>query len=206
MIEKCKQLTLSQRIKFEEMLDQKHREFEIVNELDKSQSTIAKEVNKHKKFKPRGPLRNDNMYNCKFLLIVKKTKLKKRKEPQNYDGRTYSYSLNYKVLNPYLPTTKMDTVYNSQSGPYVQTFMFENACFMLGILYMDKTADSMSTTLSIFQDILSNEEYKELFSLLLTDRGTEFGRTDNLKLILKQVKLEVKCSTVIRYNLVRNLM
>ena len=54
---------------------------------------------------------------------------------------------------------------------------------------MDKTADSMSTTLSIFQDILSNEEYKELFSLLLTDRGTEFGRTDNLKLILKQVKL-----------------
>ena len=48
MIEKNKQLTLSQRIKIEEMLNQRHRKFEIANELDKSQSTIAREINKHK--------------------------------------------------------------------------------------------------------------------------------------------------------------
>ena len=39
MIEKGKQLTLSQRIKIEEMLNQRYRKFEIANELDKSQST-----------------------------------------------------------------------------------------------------------------------------------------------------------------------
>ncbi len=36
MINKGKQFTLSQRIKIEEMLNQRHRKFEIANELDKS--------------------------------------------------------------------------------------------------------------------------------------------------------------------------
>ena len=40
MIEKGKQLTLSQRIKIEEMLNQRYRKFEIANELDKSHSDV----------------------------------------------------------------------------------------------------------------------------------------------------------------------
>lgn len=58
MINKGKQLTLSQRIKIEEMLNQRHRKFEIANELGKSQSTIAREINKHKKLKPSNPFGN----------------------------------------------------------------------------------------------------------------------------------------------------
>ena len=50
MINKGKQLTLSQRIKIENMLNQRRRKFEIAIELDKSQSTIAREINKHRKF------------------------------------------------------------------------------------------------------------------------------------------------------------
>ena len=69
MITKNKQLTLSQRIKIEEMLNQRHRKFEIANELDKSQSTIAREIDKHKKLKPHNPLRTDNLYNCKYFGI-----------------------------------------------------------------------------------------------------------------------------------------
>ena len=72
MIEKGKQLTLSQRIKIEEMLNQRYRKFEIANELDKSQSTIAREINKHKKLKPHNPLNNDNLYNCKYFINCKK--------------------------------------------------------------------------------------------------------------------------------------
>ena len=72
MINKGKQLTLSQRIKIEEMLNQRHRKFEIANELDKSQSTIAREINKHKKLKPSNPFRQDNMYNCKYFINCKK--------------------------------------------------------------------------------------------------------------------------------------
>ena len=44
MIEKGKQLTLSQRNKIEEMLNQRRRKFEIANELDKTQSTIAEKL------------------------------------------------------------------------------------------------------------------------------------------------------------------
>lgn len=311
MTNKGKQLTLSQRIKIEDMLNQRYRKFEIANELDKSQSTISREINKHRKFKPSNPFRNDNMYNCKYFINCKrctekckifqpvpcndrdrnigvcnnckdlksckldkyfyiaqeaqnqyeytlkdsrqgvnlntselielahiicplikkgqsiytilnnhpeislcektiynyiemglfkdwdvssltlkrklrrrltKKKLKKRKEPENYDGRTYTDYLNYKILNPYVPTTEMDTIYNQQSGPYIQTFIFENTSFMIGILHTSKTADSMSNTLNVFQNKLSDEEYQKLFSLLLTDRGTEFAKPQQFEI------------------------
>lgn len=51
MINKGKQLILNQRIKMEQLLNQRRRKYEIANELDKSQSTISREINKHKKIK-----------------------------------------------------------------------------------------------------------------------------------------------------------
>ena len=48
MVENAKQITLSQTIKIEEMLNQRRRKYEIANELDKTPSTIAREINKHK--------------------------------------------------------------------------------------------------------------------------------------------------------------
>lgn len=104
------------------------------------------------------------------------TKLKKRKEPADYTGRTYTDYLQYKQENPDRSTTEMDTVYNSQNGPYIQTFIFENTGFMLGILHKEKTADSMSKALDNIQEKLSSDEYAKLFSLLLSDRGTEFAK------------------------------
>lgn len=38
----------------------------------------------------------------------------------------------------------MDTVYNHQDGPYIQTFMFENTGLMIGFLKQKKTAEEMS--------------------------------------------------------------
>ena len=113
---------------------------------------------------------------------ISKKKLKKRKQPESYEGRTYTDYLEYKFLNPNVPTTEMDTVYNHQSGPYIQTFIFENTSFMIGILHENKTADSMSNALNRLQDNLSNEEYQKLFTLLLTDRGTEFGKPQQFEI------------------------
>lgn len=107
---------------------------------------------------------------------VDSTKLKKRKEPADYTGRTYSDYLQYKLDNPDKSTTEMDTIYNNQSGPYIQTFIFENTGFMIGILHKEKTADSMSEALNKIQDKLTSEEYEKLFSLILSDRGTEFSK------------------------------
>ena len=53
MMEKGKQITLSQRNRIEEMLNQRRRKFEIANELDKTQSTIAREINRYRILKPK---------------------------------------------------------------------------------------------------------------------------------------------------------
>lgn len=305
-----KQLTLSQRNKIEEMLNQRKRKFEIANDLGKTQSTIAREINKHRILKPHNIYNSDNMFNCKYFsnckvctnqcrifqpvpckdrdrnigvcnncskiktcnldkyfyfaekahekykytlkdsrqgvnlntseltelahiicpLIKKgqsiytiinnhpeikfcektlynyiemglfrdwgitnislkrktkrklpKQKLKKRKDSSSYEGRTYTDYLEYKIQNPNITTTEMDTVYNNQSGPYIQTFIFENTEFMIGILHKEKTSNSMSESLNSLQNILSNKEYEQLFSVLLTDRGSEFIKAERFE-------------------------
>ena len=123
---------------------------------------------------------------------ISKKKLKKRKEPVNYEGRTYTDYLEYKIQNTNIPTTEMDTVYNNQSGPYIQTFIFENTSFMIGILHKDKTADSMSKALDKIQDKLSDEEYQKLFSLLLTDRGTEFSKPQQFEINMETGEIRSK--------------
>ena len=45
---------------------------------------------------------------------------------------------------------------------------------MIGLLKQHKTVEEMSDSLNYFQDILSDEMFKKLFGLLLTDKGTEF--------------------------------
>lgn len=105
----------------------------------------------------------------------KRKKLKKRKEPVNYEGRRYKDYLEFVKENPSIPTTQMDTVYNHQDGPYIQTFIFQNTGLMIGFLHTEKTSESMAGTLDNLQKTLEND-YQKLFSLLLTDRGSEFEK------------------------------
>ena len=108
--------------------------------------------------------------------IRKKNKLKKRAESVDYTGRKYEDYLEYIKNNESFATTEMDTVYNNQSGPYIQTFIFENTSLMIGLLKQKKNAEEMSDSLNYFQDILPDETYQKLFGLLLTDRGSEFAK------------------------------
>ncbi|MNL42599.1 hypothetical protein D3C87_1650630 [compost metagenome] len=48
---------------------------------------------------------------------------------------------------------------------------------MIGFLHNEKTSDTMASTLDKLQETLE-ENYFKLFSLLLTDRGTEFEKHD----------------------------
>lgn len=109
--------------------------------------------------------------------IKERKKLKKRKEPVNYEGRKYRDYLDFVTKNPTIPTTQMDTLYNQQDGPYIQTFIFQNTNLMIGFLHAEKTSESMASSLDDLQLTLEND-YSKLFSLLLTDRGTEFEKYD----------------------------
>ena len=108
--------------------------------------------------------------------IRKRKTLKPRKEPVCYDGFKYEDYLIFKAANPNIPTTEMDTVFNDPKGPYIQTFIFENAPVMIGFLHKEKTSASMASTLDMLQDRLGSDDFKKIFSLLLTDRGTEFSK------------------------------
>lgn len=108
---------------------------------------------------------------------IRSKKLKKRNEPADYEGRKYEDYINFIKENPTISTTEMDTVYNNASGPYIQTFIFEHTGLMIGILHSEKTAASMSSALNKLQDLLE-DDYSKLFSLLLTDRGTEFAKPE----------------------------
>ena len=108
---------------------------------------------------------------------VRSKKLKKRRTSVNYEGREYKDYLEYVKNHPLEHTTEMDTVYNSPSGPYIQTFIFENTGLMIGFLHSEKTSASMASTLDKLQEILQ-DDYFTHFSLLLTDRGPEFEKYD----------------------------
>lgn len=107
---------------------------------------------------------------------IRSKKLKKRNEPADYTGRKYDDYLNFIKEHSNIPTTEMDTIYNNvSSGPFIQTFIFQNTGLMIGKLHHLKNAETMSSTLNEFQDILS-DDYSKLFSLILTDRGSEFTK------------------------------
>lgn len=106
---------------------------------------------------------------------IKSKKLKKRRQPVNYKGREYKDYLQYTKNNPFEHTTEMDTVYNSVYGPYIQTFIFENTGFMIGFLHQEKTSASIASTLDYLQKVLK-DAYYTYFSLLLTDRCSEFEK------------------------------
>jgi IS30 family transposase len=103
-------------------------------------------------------------------------KYKKRKEPANFNGRKYADFLKFREENPEVPVTEMDAVYNSPSGPYLQTFIFEKTGFMIGFLHSERTNEAMSGSLGLLQASLGAAAFSRLFSLLLTDRGSEFEK------------------------------
>ena len=119
----------------------------------------------------------DNFSLRRQVSMRKRKSLKPRKQPANYEGHRYEDYLRFKIENPTVSTTEMDTVYNDPEGPYIQTFIFENAPVMIGFLHKEKTCVSMASTLDILQERLG-DDYRKLFSLLLTDRGSEFEKHD----------------------------
>ena len=102
------------------------------------------------------------------------TKYKKRKEHANFEGRKYKDFLAFRAANPDVPIVEMDTVYNSSSGPYLQTFLFEKTAFMVGFLHNERTNVAMSGGVNSLQERLGNVLFSRLCSVFLTDRGSEF--------------------------------
>lgn len=119
----------------------------------------------------------DNFSLRRQVSMKKQKSLKPRRQPVCYDGHKYEDFLEFRKMHPDIPVTEMDTLYNDSEGPYIQTFIFENAPVMIGFLHKEKTSASMAATLDALQDRLC-EDYYRIFSLIITDRGAEFEKVD----------------------------
>lgn len=100
---------------------------------------------------------------------------RKRQERSYLRGRSYADYKAYIENFPNASVVEMDTVYNDVShGPFMQTFKFLNYYLMVAVYHDTKTAQDMLDGVSLLNQVLGDALFKELFEVLLTDRGDEF--------------------------------
>ncbi len=98
-------------------------------------------------------------------------------------NRLYSNYIHYLALNPGLPLTQMDLVESPRPFPHaLLTLHLVNIRFMLAFLIPDKTSESVSRVFKKLQQTLTPEEYKKLFNIILTDRGSEFTNPEAIEI------------------------
>lgn len=109
----------------------------------------------------------------------KKIKLKKRKDNKYLNDRTYNDFISFQnSLDQKCKVIEMDTVYNNQSGPYIQTFYLKVLDIIIAILHNEKTADAMIKGFYMFVDYIGKTNFLKVCDCILTDRGTEFSKPD----------------------------
>lgn len=115
--------------------------------------------------------------------ITKKDSVKyKKRIPRKFlVGRTYDDYLAFHAENPDVFVTEMDTVYNSEKGPFVQTFKLIKTGLLFGFYHETKTSDDMVKGVEELYRILGREIFQKYCSVLLTDRGTEFSDPEHME-------------------------
>ena len=113
-----------------------------------------------------------------------KAKLKKR-EGRNYiKGRTWNDFIN--TINEEgagnIKLAEMDTVYNDvTNGPFIQTFKFIDYGFLFCIYHEEKTDEAMNKGLMLLEETIGEAIFNEEVQILITDRGTQFTRINELE-------------------------
>ena len=75
----------------------------------------------------------------------------------------------------------MNTVYNGQSGPFMQTFKFLSYSFMFIIYHEEKTTKVMVEGVDLLESILGKDLFQKEVEVIKTDRGPEFSDAEELE-------------------------
>ena len=121
----------------------------------------------------------------KNIDLRSKVKYKPRNKKYNYkklrydseclNGRQYSDYIEFLCKHPGVPTVQLDTVEGTKdSKKCFMTLHFVNYHFMMIFLLEEKTSDEVAKVFNWIQEQIGIEKFKEMFPLILTDRGTEF--------------------------------
>ena len=125
-----------------------------------------------------------------FPRIVKYKKRKNnpnrrtRKEREILINRKYSDFLDYISRNPYLNIVEMDTVEGLQTEEdCFLTLFWRKSNFMLIFKLESQTTEEVTRIFEILQTFIPEEDYKNLFPIILTDNGHEFFDVNNIECI-----------------------
>lgn len=113
---------------------------------------------------------------------IKKNTLKKREDRKYLKGREYKNFQEFMEENPNANVVEMDTVYNDGSnGPFIQTFKFLKYGFLFAILHDEKTSEAMIEGINTLEQLLSTDIFCKEITILLTDRGSEFVKAEEME-------------------------
>lgn len=106
---------------------------------------------------------------------VRKKKKPVRVDKKCYEGRTYEDYQTYIAVNPDINTVQMDSVEGRKGGKVLLTIYFPNCECMLAFLREHNDARSVADKFNFMDKLLGRKKFRELFALILTDRGSEFS-------------------------------
>ena len=107
----------------------------------------------------------------------RKRKVKKhvRVDKQCHVGRSYEDYLKYMEEHPDTAVVQMDSVEGKRDSTKVLlTLYFTEVQFMLAFLRDANTARSVTEIFTRLDNLLGREKFKQMFPVILTDRGSEF--------------------------------
>lgn len=106
-------------------------------------------------------------------------------------GRTYDEYNTYMEENPDQTVSQMDSVIIHKGGRVILTVLFTNCDLQLMFLREHNTSSSVSAVFADLHNKLGYGNYKQLFQVVLTDRGSEF--TDPVKIEASRESGEIMC-------------
>ena len=106
-------------------------------------------------------------------------RVRKKKKPVKVDkqchvGRTYEDFQEYLAANPDIAVVEMDSVEGRKGGKVFLTIYFRDCSLMLAFIRNHNTARSVTDIFNDLYDCLGHDVFTALFSVVLTDRGSEF--------------------------------
>lgn len=106
-------------------------------------------------------------------------------------GRTYADFSEYVADNPGINVCEMDTVEGRKGGKVLLTIFFRNCDLQLMFLRDANTAASVGSVFSMLRYAFQ-DDFKCIFPLILTDRGTEFTNPDEIEVNMGSGKREIR--------------
>lgn len=131
---------------------------------------------------------DNNCFSVCAIDLPRKVRIKKRKEKKTEtkdtnarNGRTYEDFQKWVALHPDSSIVEMDTVEGVKGGKVLLTFLFRTSKLMLAFLLSDKTQKSVLEVFNYLEQLLGIETFLKIFSVILTDNGSEFGNPKSLE-------------------------